>query len=113
MTMRRGEVWRVRFPDPVGHVQAGERPAVLVQRDHVTPRLPTLLVVPFTSRTKTLAFPATLLVQPDGGNGLTVPSVALGFQMRAIDKRQLITHLGDLDPVTLDQVVALLDLLIH
>ena len=111
--MGRGEVWRVRFGPASGHVQAGDRPAVIVQQDRHTARLATLLVVPFTSRLKTRKYPGTLLVQPDGRNGLTVPSVALGFQIRAVDQRDVIAQLGVLDAAVLDQVTALVDQLIH
>ena len=38
--------------------------------------------MPLTSKLATLRFPATVLIQPDAQNGLSVPSVALVFQMR-------------------------------
>jgi mRNA interferase MazF len=109
--MRRGDVWRVRFGPPRGHAQAGERPAVIVQHDRFTSRLSTLVVIPFTSRLKLANFPGTLLIQPDGRNGLTVPSVALGFQVRAVDQRDVLAYLGILDAATLDQVAGLLQTL--
>src|SRR5207247_6342257 len=99
--MKRGEVWRVRLPSVLGHTQAGIRPAVIVQEDQATTSLPTLLIVPFTGTQATLRFPGTLVVQPDGQNGLTVPSVALVFQLTAIDKTDCLQHLGVLDPATL------------
>jgi len=79
--MRKGEVWRVRLPMLPGHTQGGERPAVVVQNDSFTSSLPTVWVVPFTSKTAAARFPGTVMVQPDGQNGLTVPSVALVFQL--------------------------------
>jgi mRNA interferase MazF len=106
--MRQGEVWRVRIPFAPGHAQAGERPAVIIQNDGFIAPLPTVLVVPFTSTWTTTRFPGTLLVQPDGRNGLNTPSVALGFQVRALDKRDFLYRLGMLDRQTLDQVLALL-----
>ncbi len=48
--MRKGEVWRVRLPFGAGHKQAGERPGVIVQSDQLNISLPTILVVPFTSK---------------------------------------------------------------
>ena len=44
-----------------------------------------------------------------GKNGLTVPSVALVFQLTAIDKTNCLQLLGVLDPATLDQIFAELD----
>ncbi len=42
-------------------------------------------------------FPGTLLVQPDPQNGLTMPSVALVFQMSALDRQNCLDPLGELD----------------
>jgi mRNA interferase MazF len=80
-----------------------------VQEDRATLSLPTVLIVPFTSTQLALRFPGTLAVQPDGQNGLTVPSVALVFQLTAIDKTNCLQPLGVLDPATLDQIFAELD----
>jgi mRNA interferase MazF len=104
--MQKGEVWRVRLPVVPGHTQAGERPAVLVQNEPFLTSLPTVLVVPFTSKLAASRFGGTLVVQPDGQNGLTVPSVALVFQLSAQDKRTLLYRLGVLDVHTLDQILA-------
>ena len=107
--MKRGEVWRVRMPAVPGHTQAGERPAIIVQDASFNSALPTVLIVPFTSTKGTTRFPGTLLVQPDQHNGLTVPSVALVFQLSALDKQNCLQHMGELDALVLDQVFALLD----
>ena len=107
--MKRGEAWRVRLPAVPGHTQAGERPAIIVQDDSFNLALPTVLIVPFTSTKGTTRFPGTLLVQPDQQNGLTVPSVALVFQLSALDKQNCLHHLGELDAATLDQIFSILD----
>ncbi len=107
--MRRSEVWRVSLPPAPGHVQAGDRPAVVVQIDAVTAAVLTVLIVPFTTSLATLRFPGTLLIQPDGQNGLTAPSVALVFQFRAIDQNNRVRKLGILDTQTLDQLLDILD----
>lgn len=106
--MKRGEIWRGRLPPAAGHVQAGERPVILIQGDTYITQLTTVLVVPLTGTLAAATFPGTLLIQPDATNGLTIPSVALAFQTRALDKRDLLYRVGELDPATLDQVVALL-----
>jgi mRNA interferase MazF len=111
--MRRGEIWWVQLPFTSGRVQAGLRPAVIVQHDRHTAPLPTVLIVPFTSNLRTRRFPGTLVVQPDGRNGLTAPSVALGFQLKALDQNDVLQHLGILDQTTLDKIIALVDTLIR
>jgi mRNA interferase MazF len=111
--MQRGEIWRVRIPFAPGHAQAGNRPALIVQNDPWIALLPTVLIVPFTSTPGAARFPGTLVVQPDGQNGLTIPSVALAFQLRALDKRDCLQCLGILDAPTLDAILALIDQLIR
>jgi mRNA interferase MazF len=110
--MRRGEVWRVRLPATSGHAQTGDRPALIVQEDSLIAALPTILVVPFTSSAGAARFAGTLRVLPDKTNGLTIASVALAFQLRAIDKRDCVQHLGTLDAVTLAKVLALIQNLV-
>jgi mRNA interferase MazF len=70
------------------------------------------LIVPLTSTPGALRFDGTLLVQPDTQNGLSVPSVALVFQMRALDKRDFLHRLGTLDTPTFTRALELLDQLI-
>lgn len=106
--MKKGEVWRVRLPSASDRTQAGERPAVIVQSDAHTATLPTVLVVPLTGTLTAGRFAGTLTIQPDANNGLTIPSVALVFQLRALDKRNLVQRLGELDQATLDQILAML-----
>ncbi len=107
--MRRGEVWQVDIPFTPGHAQAGVRPAVIVQDDPFVATLPTVLILPFTGSQRATRFPGAVFVPPDGQNGLTAPSIALVFQMRALDKRYFLHRLGVLNPATLDQLFAELD----
>jgi mRNA interferase MazF len=107
--MKRGEVWRVRIPFATGHAQTGERPAILVQADQLTVSLPTVLIVPLTSTLTATRFAGTLLIPPDSSNGLALPSVALVFQLRALDKRACLHRLGTVSSETLDQILGILD----
>src|SRR5437588_8911731 len=97
----------MRLPVTSGHRQSGERPAVIVQAGGFITSLPTVLVIPFTSNQAASRFASTLLVQPDAQNGLTVPSVALIFQLGPVDKRDCLHHLGSLDAQALDQISVL------
>lgn len=106
--MRRGEVWRVRLPFASGREQAGERPAVVIQDDTFTANPPLVLIVPLTGELAAARFGGTVIVQPDESNGLTMPSVALVFQTRGLDKRRFVERLGTLDAPTLDTLIDLL-----
>jgi mRNA interferase MazF len=105
--MKKGEVWKVSLPPAAGHTQTGERPAIIVQNDRTIATLPTVLIVPLTGTPGSSRFDGTLPIQPNAQNGLTIPSVALVFQMRALDKRDFLHRMGELDLVTLNRILAL------
>ena len=110
--MKRGEIWRVRLPAASGHAQAGDRPALVIQSDAAIASLPTVLVVPFTSTPGVSRFTGTIRILPNATNGLSLPSYALVFQTRAVDKRDLVQRLGVVDAPTLDNVFSMLDTLL-
>jgi len=70
-------------------------PALVVSDD--SPVLPTIVVVPLTSQLAALRFPHTLQVEPSPGNGLSVPSVVLLFQLQVVVKRRVLRVVGELD----------------
>ena|SRR5437870_479594 len=107
--MKKGEIWRTMLPPATGHAQSGTRPCLIVQDDAYAAAAPTVLIVPFTSAMHTTRYPGTLVVQPSATNGLTVPSVALVFQLHVVDRRMCQARLGELDPQTVDQILALFD----
>jgi mRNA-degrading endonuclease toxin of MazEF toxin-antitoxin module len=77
---------------PYGHEQAGLRPSVLLSvQNNIA------LVVPLTSNTAALRFSATFPISPDKTNGLTETSVALAFQLRAIDTQRVVKRIGVLN----------------
>ncbi|MGQ9632248.1 MAG: type II toxin-antitoxin system PemK/MazF family toxin [bacterium] len=99
-----GDICTVEIPPSDGHEQAGARPAIVVQSPQFENQLPTVLIVPLTSRLAAQSFPGTFLIHPDSENGLTVTSVALVFQLRAIDKRRLRRAIGRLNAPHLAQL---------
>jgi mRNA interferase MazF len=102
--MEIGDVYSVEIPVSDGHEQAGTRPAIIAQAPQFGARLPTVLVVPLTSRLTAQSFPGTCLIQPDSDNKLNTTSVALVFQLRAIDRRRVRRRLGRLSASDLSQV---------
>jgi mRNA interferase MazF len=106
--VKRGEVWKVRLPPADGHTQAGARPAVIVQKDAHIAVLPTVLIVPLTGNLAAGRFAGTTTLPPDPQNGLTIPSVALVFQLRALDKRDFLQRLGALDSASLGTILTVL-----
>lgn len=92
--MNFGDVYWVDLPDRDGREQRGRRPAVVWQDLEEFSGLPTVLVIPLTSRLTALRFPGTLRLDPSPENGLAVPSVALVFQIGACDIRRFGDRLG-------------------
>lgn len=97
--MNFGDIYLVEIPTSGGHEQQGIRPAIIVQPAENIEKVPTVLIVPFTTQIKASNFPFTFIVEPDSTNNLASTSVALVFQLRAIDKRRLKNRLGNLSPV--------------
>ena len=94
--MRLGDVHWVELPDRGGREQSGRRPAVVWQDSAAFPQLPTILIIPLSSQQGTLRFGGTVLIQPSPANGLSLPSVALVFQLGACDVRRVGQRLGRL-----------------
>ena len=106
--MKAGDIYLVEIPGSGGHEQKGIRPAVIVQIGENIDRTPTVLVVPFTTKIKASSFPFTFVVEPDSINNLSSTSVALVFQLRAIDKKRIKDKVGNLnieDIKTLKQIL--------
>jgi len=94
--MQEGEIYFVEIPLSGGHEQAGLRPAIIAQAAGFG-KLPTVLIIPLTSKLKATDFPFTFLIEPDHINNLDVTSVDLVFQLRAIDKKRLENKIGKID----------------
>jgi mRNA interferase MazF len=92
-----GDIYWVKLPDRGGREQRGRRPAIIWQDTASFSRLPTVLVIPLTSRLDALRFPATTRVDPTTTNSLSTNSVALVFQLGACDIRRVAEYLGRLD----------------
>src|SRR6266852_9254088 len=104
--MKQGDIIWVTFPGGAGRAQAGRRPAIVVQNNETSQKLPTVLVIPLTTQKDSLRFPGTILIDPDEHNGLKNSSVALTFQLTAIDQRFLENRLGAVSEFVLDSLLS-------
>ncbi|HLD05253.1 MAG TPA: type II toxin-antitoxin system PemK/MazF family toxin [Candidatus Nanoarchaeia archaeon] len=98
--MKKGEVWLVELPSTNGHEQSGTRPVLILTDTQTT----TAVIIPFTSTPLAIRFPHTLEVPSTTKNGLSIASVLLIFQIRAIDKKRLKKKVGELEAETLEEV---------
>ena len=92
--MARGDVVIIELPSSDLREQSGRRPAVAVQTDLAGE--PMLLVAPITSSAAALRFAFSVRVEPSPENGLSVPSIVMVFQMRAIDKQRIVRRIGQM-----------------
>ncbi|MCK4398325.1 MAG: type II toxin-antitoxin system PemK/MazF family toxin [Methanophagales archaeon] len=92
--MKLGDIYLVDLPQIGGREQMGKRPAIIVQEEEYN--LPTVLIVPLTTKIKALDFAGTILINPDDRNHLDKESVALAFQLRALIERGYPRRLGNL-----------------
>jgi mRNA interferase MazF len=100
--MARGDVLLVTLPPSDRREQSGRRPAVAVQTDRAGE--PMLMVAPITSNLAALRFAFFVQVEPSAENGLTLPSVVMVFQMRAIDKARVANHIGRMSTGDMERI---------
>lgn len=101
---RRGEIYLTRLDPALGHEIQKTRPALVIQND-VSNRLTHMtMVAPITSTVRFPLNPVHVLLAADKTTGLSVTSVALLNQVRAVDRVRLIKRLGAVNADTLERV---------
>lgn len=106
--MIRGDVYRANLNPPRGSVTAGTRPVIIVSRDAINRNSPVVIVVPLTDRSnKSRIYPSHVEISK-GEAGLTMDSVALCEQVRAIPASLLDQMMGHLQPTTITKLNAAL-----
>ena len=102
--MARGDVVVMDLPVSELREQSGRRPAVAVQTDLAGE--PMLVVAPITSNLAALRFAFSVLVEPSPENGLTIPSIVMVFQLRAVDKQRLVRKIGQMSKADMARIDA-------
>lgn len=92
MKARRGDIWLVDFGKPVGHEQAGRRPALVVSADPLNEGpAGIVIVVPVTSTRRDL--PSHIEID-HGDSGLKEISYAKCEDVKSISDQCLIARIG-------------------
>ncbi|MFN8473302.1 MAG: type II toxin-antitoxin system PemK/MazF family toxin [Anaerolineae bacterium] len=107
--MNAGDIFWIEFPTGGGRAQAGRRPGIIAQDALASEHLPTVLVIPLTTQQEALRFPGTVLIEPDHQNALRRPSVALAFQLAAVDRRFLEAYVGRVSDTAMEAVWSAFD----
>src|SRR3989338_4786689 len=97
--MKKGEIWLGELPSADGHEQFGTHPALILKEIETS----IAVIIPLTSNLHALRFPYTIKLKPSGRNGLNSTSVAMVFQIRAIDKKRLKKKIGDIEETILKE----------
>jgi mRNA interferase MazF len=101
---QRGEIYLTALDPARGREIQKTRPALIIQND-VSNRLSDITIVaPITSTVRFPLNPVHVLLVADRNTGLSVTSVALFNQIRAVDRIRLIQRLGSVDNETLVRV---------
>jgi mRNA interferase MazF len=110
--MKPGDIHWVELPLASGREQSGRRPAVIFQDELYAAGNPLVTVFPITSAIAATRFAGTLILEPDEINHLRQTSVALVFQIRAVDRRIVQERIGEVTTDQLTELYTLLDRLI-
>jgi len=101
---KRGEIYLTALDPALGREIRKTRPALVIQND-VSNRLSDIsMVAPITSTVRFPLSPVHVLLAGDENTGLSVTSVALLNQIRAVDRLRFIKHLGVVDAQTLERI---------
>lgn len=100
--VRRGEVWWASGDPVKGHEQGGSRPWLVVSSNLLN-RTGLIMGVPVTSKRLSRSVPLHVRLEPPEA-GLTVSSLLLCDQMRALDVTRLQSLIGTVDRSTMESV---------
>ena len=101
--MKNGDIWLVDLSDAKGHEQRGVRPAIIMgSANGLT------LVVPLTSSMSSARFSHTYILNPGPHNGLDADSIALVFQIVALDRDRFQHRIGALSEQQRLAIIALI-----
>ena len=99
--MRRGDIWLASLDPTVGSEIQKTRPVLVVSPDDLNRYLRLVTIVPLTSDSRPAPF--RLPIDFAGRSGLLLLE-----QMRSVDKRRLVKHLGEVGDAVLDEALAAL-----
>ena len=94
MDIRRYDIVQADLGKTVGSEQGGVRPVLIVQNNIGNIYSTTTIVIPFSTRLKSLNQPTHTLIKRSMDTGLKADSILLGEQMRVISSQRIICKIG-------------------
>jgi mRNA interferase MazF len=103
-TIERGSMWRVRFPESIGHEQGGSRPAMVISADAMNQGRSGLVVMAIMT-TKLPKYPSHVLAAASV-TGADVDGCIMCEHLRTVSVGRLGEKIGQADASILAQVDA-------
>ena len=94
MNFRRYDIVQADLGQVVGSEQGGIRPVIIIQNNTGNIYSTCTIVMPLSSKLKSLNQPTHTLIRKSVDNGLKTDSVLLGEQMRVISNQRIIKKIG-------------------
>lgn len=94
MDIRRYDIVQADLGETVGSEQGGVRPVLIIQNNTGNIHSCTTIVMPLTSKLKSLSQPTHTLIRKSIDTGLKRDSMLLGEQMRVISSQRIIKKIG-------------------
>lgn len=92
--IRRYDIVQADLGEVVGSEQGGRRPVLIIQNNTGNIHSSTTIVMPLSSKLKSLNQPTHTLIKRSVDTGLKTDSVLLGEQMRVISNQRIIKKIG-------------------
>ena len=94
MDIRRYDIVQADLGEVIGSEQGGIRPVLIIQNDVGNKYSNTTIVIPLSSKLKSLNQPTHTLIKRSVDTNLKTDSVLLGEQMRVISSQRIIKKIG-------------------
>ena len=97
MDIRRYDIVQADLGQTIGSEQGGVRPVLIIQNDTGNIYSSCTIVMPLSSKLKSLNMPTHTIIHKSIENGLKTDSVVLGEQMRVISNQRIIKKIGTIN----------------
>ncbi len=94
MDIRRYDIVQADLGETIGSEQGGIRPVLIIQNDVGNIYSSCTIIMPLSSKLKSLNMPTHTIIHKSIDNGLKIDSVVLGEQMRVISSQRIIKKIG-------------------
>lgn len=94
MDIRRYDIVQADLGTNIGSEQGGIRPVLIVQNNCGNTHSSTTIVIPLSSKLKSLNQPTHTLIKRSMDTGLRTDSILLGEQIRVISEKRIIKKIG-------------------